>query len=109
MEIKEMIRKVYQKADIQVDDDFIEYKMEDKKRVEQFKELYKKEELESMNYILGKPLDNTIFTKDKIEICSTIDLFDRKWVNVCRIIYENRNDEERLRSFMKILNKEVNA
>lgn len=97
MEIKEMIRKVYQKADIQVDDDFIEYKMKSKKRVEQFKELYKKEELESMNYILGKPLDNTIFTKDEKEICSTIDLFDRKLVNVYRIIYENRNNKERLK------------
>ena len=83
-----MIRKVYQKADIQVDDDFIEYKMKSKKRVEQFKELYKKEELESMNYILGKPLDNTIFTKDEKEICSKIDLFNRKTVEMCKNIYK---------------------
>ena len=29
MEIKEMIRKVYQKNGVQVDDDYIEYKMKD--------------------------------------------------------------------------------
>lgn len=103
MEIKEMIRKVYQKADIQVDDDYIENKMKSKKKVEQFKILYKQEEMESMNYILGKPLDNATFTEDEVELCSEIDLFDRKLVNACRIIYENRNNKERLKSFMKIL------
>lgn len=83
-----MIRKVYQKSGIQVDDDYIEYKMKDKKKVEQFKILYKQEEIESMNYILGKPLDNTIFTKDEIEICSKIDLFNRKTVEICKNIYK---------------------
>lgn len=83
-----MIRKVYQKSGIQVDDDYIEYKMKDKKKVEQFKILYKQEEIESMNYILGKPLDNTIFTEDEIEICSKIDLFDRKTVEMCKNIYK---------------------
>lgn len=83
-----MIRKVYQKSGIQVDDDYIEYKMKDKKKVEQFKILYKQEEIESMNYILGKPLDNTIFTKDEIEMCSKIDLFNRKTVEMCKNIYK---------------------
>ena len=83
-----MIRKVYQKSGIQVDDDYIEYKMKDKKKVEQFKILYKQEEIESMSYILGKPLDNTIFTKDEIEICSKIDLFNRKTVEMCKNIYK---------------------
>ena len=62
--------------------------MKDKKKVEQFKILYKQEEIESMNYILGKPLDNTIFTKDEIEICSKIDLFNRKTVEMCKNIYK---------------------
>lgn len=88
MKIKEMIRKVYQKSGIQVDDDYIEYKMKDKKTVEQFKLLYKQEEMESMNYILGKPLDNTIFTKNEIKLCSKVDLFDRKTVEICKRIYE---------------------
>ena len=83
-----MIKKIYQKNGIKIDDDFIEYKMQNKKTVEQFKLLYEQEEMESMNYILGKPLDNTIFTKNEIKLCSKIDLFDRKTVEICKKIYE---------------------
>lgn len=93
MEIKEKIRKVYQKGGIQVDDDYIEYKMKDKKTVEQFKWLYKQEEVESMNYILGKPLENTIFTKGEIKMCSKIDLFNRKTVEMYKKIYERETKE----------------
>ena len=88
MKMKEKIKKIYQKNGIHIDDDFIEYKMQNKKTVEQFKLLYKQEEMESMNYILGKPLDNTIFTKNEIKLCSKIDLFDRKTVEICKKIYE---------------------
>lgn len=62
--------------------------MKDKEKVKQFKWLYKQEEVESMNYILGKPLDNATFTKDEIEICSKIDLFNRKTVEMCKNIYK---------------------
>ena len=88
MKMKEKIKKIYQKNGIKIDDDFIEYKMQNKKTVEQFKLLYEQEEVESMNYILGKPLDNTIFTKNEIKLCSKIDLFDRKTVEICKRIYE---------------------
>lgn len=88
MKMKEKIKKIYQKNGIKIDDDFIEYKMQNKKTVEQFKLLYEQEEMESMNYILGKPLDNTIFTKNEIKLCSKIDLFDRKTVEICKKIYE---------------------
>lgn len=88
MKMKEKIKKIYQKNGIKIDDDFIEYKMQNKKTVEQFKLLYEQEEVESMNYILGKPLDNTIFTKNEIKLCSKIDLFDRKTVEICKKIYE---------------------
>ena len=67
MEIKEMIRKVYQKNGVQVDDDYIEYKMQDKKNVKDFMRLYKQEEMDSMNYILGKDKDNKTFTKFELE------------------------------------------
>lgn len=62
--------------------------MKDKKKVEQFMRLYKHEEIESMNYILGKPLENNIFTKFELELCSKIDLFNRKTVEICKSIYE---------------------
>lgn len=94
MKMKEKIKKIYQKNGIKIDDDFIEYKMQNKKTVEQFKLLYEQEKMESMNYILGKPLNNTIFTKNEIKLCSKIDLFDRKTVEICKKIYEKEGTLE---------------
>ena len=48
MEIKEKIRKIYQKNGVSVDDDYIEYKMKDKEKVKQFIRIYKREKLESI-------------------------------------------------------------
>ena len=96
MEIKEMIRKVYQKNGIQVDDDYIEYKMKDEQKVKAFMRLYKQEEMDSMNYILGKDKDNKVFTKDELELMNTINLFNRKLVEACKIIYEKKYREEKV-------------
>lgn len=89
MEIKEMIRKVYQKNGIQVDDDYIEYKMKDEQKVKAFMRLYKQEEMDSMNYILGKDKDNKVFTKFELEALNKIDLFNRKVVEICKVIWAN--------------------
>ena len=96
MEIKEMIRKVYQKNGIQVEDDYIEYKMKDEQKVKAFMRLYKQEEMDSMNYILGKDKDNKVFTKDELELMNTINLFNRKLVEACKIIYEKKYREEKV-------------
>lgn len=101
MEIKEKIKKV--------DDEYIECKMKDKEKVEQFMRIFKQEEIESMNYILGKPESNLLFTKEELELCSKVDLFNRQVVKVCKIIWENKDNPEKLEKFMKILNKEVEA
>lgn len=93
MEIKEKIKKYIKKNGIEVDDEYIEYKMKDKEKVKQFMRIYKQEEVNSMNYILGKPKDNQIFTKDELELMSKVNLFDRKVVEVCKNIYENEKKE----------------
>ena len=67
--------------------------MKDKEKVKQFMRIYKQEEVNSMNYILGKPKDNQIFTKDELELMSKVKLFDRKVVEVCKHIYENEKKE----------------
>ena len=108
MEIKEMIRKVYEKNGVTIDDDYIEYKMKDKKKVEQFMRLYKQEKIDSMNYILGKDKDNKVFAKFELEILSNVDLFNKKLVDVCRIIFENENEPEKLERELEIINLEVN-
>lgn len=59
-------------------------------------ELYEREKLESMNYIFGKLENNNKFTEFELKAISNIDLFDRKVVNICKIIWENRNDDEKL-------------
>ncbi len=65
--------------------------------------IYKLEEIEAMNYILGKEKGNNSFTKFELECMSKIDLLDQKVANICKIIWENREDEEKLNSFMKYL------
>lgn len=62
--------------------------MKDKEKVEQFMKIYKQEEVNSMNYILGKAKDNQVFTKDELELCSKVDLFDRETIKICKHIYE---------------------
>lgn len=106
MEVKDMIKKVYQKSGVQVDDDYIEYKMKDEEKVKAFMRLYKQEEIDSMNYILRKPKNNKVFTKFEIEAMSIIDLFDRKVVEISRIIWDNKDNTEKLNQFLNQLNME---
>lgn len=108
MEVKEIIKKVYQKNGVQVDDDYIEYKMKDEQKVKDFIRLYKQEEIDSMNYILRKPENNNKFTKFELNAMSKIDLFDKKVIKICKFIWENRNDDEKLEEILKILKEEKN-
>ena len=70
--------------------------------------LYKQEEIDSMNYIFGKPESNKKFTKFELKAISKIDLFDRKVVNICKFIWENRNEDEKLKEILKMLKEEKN-
>ncbi len=107
MEVKDMIKKVYQKSGVQVDDDYIEYKMKDEEKVKDFIRLYKQEEIASMNYILRKPENNKVFTKFELEAMSIIDLFDRKVIEISRIIWDNKDDTKRLEQISNQLNIEL--
>lgn len=107
MEKKEKIRKVYTKYGIGVDDRTIEVLMTDEERTKGIIKLYKQEELESMNYILGKPADNEIFTKFELDAVNKVDLFDRQVVKVCKMIWDNRDNPEQLERFQQILNERM--
>lgn len=108
MEKREKVKQIYNKYGIKIQEDFIDEIMEDKERLDSIIRLYKKEEIESMNYILGKPQDNEVFTKFELEAMNKIDLFDRNMVKICKIIWDNKNEPEKLRSFMKQLEGGVN-
>lgn len=76
-----------------VADDLMEKILQDKERTEEFMRLYQKEEIDSMNYILGKSDDNKVFTKFKLEALSKINLFNRKTVEICKKIWEREMKE----------------
>lgn len=76
--------------------------MTDEERTKGLIKLYEQEEINSMNYILGKPEDNKRFTMFEIEAMSKINLFNRKVVNICKLIWDNKDNEEKLE---EILNK----
>lgn len=71
-------------------------------------ELYEREKLESMNYIFGKLENNNKFTEFESKVISNIDLFDRKVVNICKIIWENRNNDEKLEEILEMLKEAEN-
>lgn len=64
-----------------------------------------KEEIKIMNYIFGKEEDNKEFSELELKSASKIDLFNIKVVNLCKIIWENKDKEDRLERFINILNK----
>lgn len=80
--------------------------MTDEERTKGLIKLYEQEEINSMNYILGKPEGNKIFTMFELEAMNRIDLFNRKIVNICKLIWDNRDDEEMLEEIINKL-KEV--
>ncbi len=105
MEIKEKIRKVYQKNNIIVSDETIEAIIQDEERTKGLIRLYKQEEMDSMNYILGKDKNNKVFTQFELEAMSKIDLFNRKVVEICKIIWKNKDNTQRLEHFIEIINE----
>ncbi len=105
MEIKEKIRKVHQKNNIIVNDEIVEAIMQDKERTEGLMRLYKDEEIDSMNSIFGKDKDNKIFTEFELYLSNKINLFDRKVVDIFKIIWDNKDNTEKLEKFNRIIDE----
>lgn len=103
MKKKEKIRCVYKKHGVRVNDETMEAILEDKKRTKALLHRYKEEKLESMNYILGRPSDNKVFTKYELKAMNEVDLFNRKVVEWCKLIWDNRNNEENLDEILNAL------
>lgn len=64
---------------------------------------FKPIEIKAMNYIFGKDENNKCFTKYEFEAISYINLLNKKVVNLCKIIWDNRNSIERLENIAKQL------
>lgn len=107
MKKREMIKQIYQKANIIVDEDYIDNIMENKKRVKDFMRLYKDEEIESMNYILGKDYDNSYFTKFELEALSKINLFNRKTIECAKLVWQNKDNMAELEKIINSINSKL--
>ena len=105
MEKKEKIKNVYKKLGILVDNNTINEILKDKERTENIIRIYKKEEMDSMNYIFSKQKDNKSFTMFELEAANKIELFDRTIVEWCKLIWDNRNNETNINEILKALNE----
>lgn len=103
MKIKEKIKKIYQKYDVNINEDYMQGIMDNPQRVDSLIRMYKEEEINSMNEIFDKPYDNKYFTEFELKAVQNIDLFDRKVIGICKIIWKNRNNKKKLESFLKQL------
>ena len=106
MELKDRIKNYYKSEKIKVDDEFVRGVIADKNRANKLIKFLELIEIKAMNYIYGKDENNKYFTEYEIESASKVNLFDKKVVNICKIIWDNRNDTERLEKFIKQLKSE---
>lgn len=87
MEIKEKVKEYYAGIGIEVDNNYIESILKDSERTNKIVRFYEEEKVNTMNYILGKPQGNNYFTQFELEAMSTINLFNKKVVEICKNIY----------------------
>lgn len=97
MELKDRIKNYYKSEKIKVDDEFVNGVIADKDRANKLIKFFEPIELNAMNYILGKDKDNKVFSEYELNALSVIDLFDKKVVNLCKIIWDNKDDNEKNR------------
>lgn len=102
---KEKIRKIYQKFGGTISDEALQTILKDKERKNALMRIYKEEEINLMNYILGKPKENSCFTKAELEKMSMINLFDREVVKWAKLIADNKDNEENLAEILSALNE----
>ena len=103
MELKDRIKNYYKSEKVKVDDEFVSGVIADKDRANKLIKFFEPIEVKAMNYIYGKDENNKYFTEYELESVSKVNLFDKNVVNLCKIIWDNRNDTERLEKFIKQL------
>ena len=105
MELKDRIQNYYKSEKIKVDDEFVSGVIADKDRANKLIKFFEPIEIKAMNYIYGKDENNKYFTEYELESASKVNLFDKKVVKLCKIIWDNRNNTERLEKFIEKVEK----
>lgn len=104
MELKDRIKNYYKSEKIKVDDEFVNGVIADKDRANKLIKFIETIERKAMNYIYGKDENNKYFTEYELESASQVNLFNKKVVNLCKIIWDNKDDNEKIEKFLTILN-----
>lgn len=86
-----------------MDDEFVSGVIADKDRANKLIKFFEPIEIKAMNHIYGKDENNKYFTEYELESASKVNLFDKKVVNLCKIIWDNRNNTKKLESEQKLL------
>lgn len=106
MEKREKIKQIYQKYKVGINEEYLGGIMNNLQRVDKFMQLYRDEEIDSMNEIFGKDYNNKVFTEKELKFASKIDLFDRYIIKVAKEIWKAKDDTQVLRAYLKILESE---
>lgn len=108
MELKDRIQNYYKSEKIKVDEEFVSGVIADKDRANKLIKFFEPIEIKATNYIYGKDENNKYFTEYELESVSKVNLFDKKVVKLCKTIWDNRNNTERLEKFIKQLKSTQN-
>lgn len=106
MEKREKIKKIYQKYDVNINEDYMQEIMNNPQRVDNLMRMYKEEEINAMNEIFDKDENNKVFTREELEFVKDIDLFDRASIKVTKEMWKTKDDTQVLKSYIKILENE---
>lgn len=106
MQKREKVKQIYKKYGASVNEDAIQSILKNKPRTKQLMRLYKNEEIDSMQQILGKNQNDYYFSKQELEFVSKIDLFDPYMIKIAKEIWKAKNNPELLNLYLKILEKE---
>ena len=68
--------------------------------------IYKPEEMEVINHILGKDKENKWFNTEELEFVNKFDLYDKAVINLAKIIWKYRDNRKALDWIKKVFEAE---
>ena len=69
--------------------------------------VYKPEEMEAINHILGKDKENKWFNTEELKFVNNFDLYDRAVINIAKVIWKYRLDAKKLKEIRQMIERGV--
>ena len=67
-----------------------------------------KKKINAMNYIFEKPKNNKTFSKTELEFIGNANLCNQNLIHLVKLIWDNRDNEERLNYFQQVIYNKIN-